>query len=275
MILNKKESLNAKALLRIDGVRVIQGGIQATSSLYEDILRNRVWIRRRRCSAGVNKHNQVGLMWFDCDLKEQTILQIYCDWIIIIPIWGIIVTCLEHIHCKGKVAISTFSRSNIILPCFEAWISHYCLSSETAIERNWHVLLPGNDGSRRKLDASHFVVKRDCVFAFVMRGSTVVQACAQGNVGIIVRCTAWRVKKSQCIRIKSFKRFPLQGDRHGVIRTPHIDSRFMTGFVVNAHRCTFATFAIMRPRSVGTLVGATAILSFTFVDILARLSVRL
>lgn len=76
-------------------------------SLYEDILRNRVWIRRRRRLAGVNKHNQVRLMRLDCDLKEQTILQTDCDWIIIIPIRGKIVSCLEHIHCKGKVAIST------------------------------------------------------------------------------------------------------------------------------------------------------------------------
>ena len=41
----------------------------------------------------------------------------------------------------------------------------------------------------------------------------------------------------------------------------------MAGFVVNAHRCTLATFAVMRPRNVYTLVGATAILGFTFIDI--------
>jgi len=32
MILDKTKGLNAKALLRIDGIRVIQGGIQATSA---------------------------------------------------------------------------------------------------------------------------------------------------------------------------------------------------------------------------------------------------
>ncbi len=41
----------------------------------------------------------------------------------------------------------------------------------------------------------------------------------------------------------------------------------MASLVVKAHRCTFATFAVVRPRSVDTFVCTAAILSFTFIDI--------